>query len=83
MTGGEGKVGFTVSVDDEHLDDLPAVVERLRAAGMEVERQMEAIGVVTGWAEPSRLDAMRAIEGVADVEQSREYRLPPPEADVQ
>jgi hypothetical protein len=83
MTGGEGKASFLVSVDDEHVDDLPGVVERLRAAGMEVERQIGAIGVVTGWAEPSRLEALRAIEGVADVEQSREYRLPPPEADVQ
>jgi methylmalonyl-CoA mutase cobalamin-binding subunit len=83
MTGGEGQASFVVSVDDEHLDDLPAVIERLRAAGLEVERQMATSGVVTGTAPPSRAQALRAIEGVAEVEQSREYRLPPPDADVQ
>ncbi len=77
------KASLLVSVDDQHMDDLEAVVGRLRAAGMEVERTMAEVGTVTGSIDPSRLDALRRVEGVAEVEQAREYRLPPPESPVQ
>lgn len=83
MPAGEAKTRLLVSIDDQHVHDLPGVVERLRAVGMEVGRTMAALGAVTGSIEPSRLEALRGVEGVAEVEQARDYELPPPESSTQ
>lgn len=72
-----------VSVDDDHSGDLPAVVERLRAAGMEVDQALDSIGTVTGSVDAGRAPAVAEVKGVAGVETSREFRLPPPDAPVQ
>jgi hypothetical protein len=83
MASTEQQVALTVSVDDEHLDDLPKVAARLREAGMQVERALPTIGTITGSVPASKLHAVRATEGVADVEESREYQLPPPDSPIQ
>jgi hypothetical protein len=77
------RVAVIVSVDDQHLDRLTEVESRLRAAGMEVERSLPSIGTISGSAPAAKLHAVRAIEGVADVEEGREYQLPPPHSPVQ
>jgi hypothetical protein len=83
MASTEQQVALTVSVDDEHLDRLENVADRLREAGMRVERALPTIGTITGAVPASKLQAVRAIEGVADVEESREYQLPPPDSPIQ
>jgi hypothetical protein len=83
MAPTEPQVALTVSVDDEHLDRLENVADRLREAGMQVDRALPAIGTITGAVAASKLAALRAIEGVADVEESREYQLPPPDSPIQ
>ncbi len=72
-----------VSIDDEHRSDPLAVVERLRAAGLEEDRIMPALGTVTGSIDPARVDALRAVDGVDEVEPARDHQLPPPDADLQ
>jgi hypothetical protein len=73
----------TVTVGDEHRESLEGVVERLRAAGLEVERVLGTLGIVTGSAPAEALDALRGVEGVASVDQQLTHRLPPPDAPVQ
>jgi hypothetical protein len=83
MAPTEPQVALTVSVDDEHLDRLENVADRLREAGMQVDRALPTIGTITGAVAASKLPALRAVEGVADVEESREYQLPPPDSPIQ
>jgi hypothetical protein len=83
MADVEQHVPLTVSVDDAHLDRIDHVAARLRDAGMSVERSLATIGTITGSAPASKLSAVRATEGVADVEAEREFQLPPPDSPVQ
>jgi hypothetical protein len=74
----------SVSIDDAHLGSLTSVVRELQARGLHVEQVLDVLGVVTGSVddEASRL-ALRAVPGVASVDGSLRYQLPPPQADVQ
>ena len=73
----------SVLVDDDRLTDLAAIVAALRSAGLEVAQVLEELGTVTGVVDDSRLGGLRRVAGVAAVEPSRDYQLPPPEAPVQ
>ena len=83
MHSGEPRTRVLVSVDDAYAGELAQVVERLRAAGLEIDRSLEALGAVTGSIAPGRLAELEAVEGVAAVEPAREHRLAPPESEIQ
>ncbi|QFZ17700.1 hypothetical protein [Saccharothrix syringae] len=68
-----------VSVADDGLADLPAVVSALRDAGMHVDDVMETLGVVTGSVDPQASGVLGTVPGVATVEVEREVGLPPGE----
>jgi hypothetical protein len=59
------------------------VAARLDAAGVRVEKVLEAVGVIVATVADSRVRALADIEGVGSVEPDREVRLPPPDSDVQ
>jgi hypothetical protein len=59
------------------------VLRDLRAAGLSVHKVMPSIGTVSGSAPGGHLEQLRHIRGVASVEVSREYRVPPPGSEVQ
>jgi hypothetical protein len=77
------RVEVKVSVDDAHLDRLPEVVERLRAAGMQVDQALGAIGVVTGSVEADQLRHLSQVDGALSIESSRDFQIGPPDAPVQ
>ncbi|CAN5777142.1 hypothetical protein BH18ACT7_BH18ACT7_14180 [soil metagenome] len=74
---------ITVSVDDEHVERIDEVVDRLRAAGMRVEQVLRPIGLVTGSVETPDRERLSTLAGVAAVEPQRRMQLPPPDADIQ
>ena len=76
-------VEVVVSVDDAHAGSLPEVADGLRALGMRVDGLMEELGTVTGSIKASDLERVRGLRGIADVERSREFQLPPPDSEVQ
>jgi hypothetical protein len=78
-----GTVNVVVSVDENRLGDFPRLVDAMRRAGLQVKREMAAIGTVAGSANQNALPRLEAIEGVAQVELARGYRLPPPQRKVQ
>ncbi len=69
-----------ISVADDHVDDMRVVVEALRAAGLRVTEVLDSVGVVTGTVDGDALGALSTVPGVADVERSRVYELPPDSA---
>jgi hypothetical protein len=77
-----------VSVTDAYLDRFPDVVQRLKRAGLKVQQQMDAVGVVSGSIDPTRLSDLEAVEGeavegVGAVERSKRFQLPPPDSKIQ
>lgn len=59
------------------------VAERLRAAGMTVERVLGAVGVITGSVDSERRASLAAVPGVVAVELDRPVQLAPPDAEIQ
>lgn len=77
------KINLSVSVDDDHLKQFSEVARRLRDAGMNIGKQMDAIGVISGSIDSEKVHALKGIEGVAHVEQSRSFQIAPPDSPVQ
>jgi hypothetical protein len=63
--------------------DIDAVVEQLRAAGMNVGQVLGEIGIVTGSVDSERRTALAAVAGVVAVEPAQRVQLEPPDAEVQ
>lgn len=66
---------FIVSVSDATDPDeggFQEVVERLRQSGFQVSHTLGALGLVIGSADPAKLAVLRAIPGVAAIEEERE-----------
>ncbi|HET6672995.1 MAG TPA: hypothetical protein VFG92_06430 [Agromyces sp.] len=57
-------------------------LETLTEAGLDIDEHLDAIGVVTGWADDDAIDRLRAIDGVT-VEFERGVQIAPPDAPVQ
>ena len=78
-----GKVRVTIAVADDHLDRLPAVVTRLRDAGVNVELTLDSVGAIVGSVDESEVAALSDVDGVGSVEREGHYQLPPPGSPVQ
>lgn len=73
--GSAKMVEVTVTVDDGHKDDMPAVAGRLKAEGFVLGELLEGIGVMTGKAPATAVAALRGATGVSAVEENRtDYR---------
>ena len=68
-----------ISVADDQVDDMGSVVEALRQAGLRVSEVLDSVGVVTGTVDGDALGNLSTVPGVAEVERSREFHLPPDE----
>ncbi|MEO8562087.1 MAG: hypothetical protein ABI601_08440 [bacterium] len=62
--------------------NLSAAITALEKHGLKVHSVMDAIGVATGEADESKLDAMRKTPGVT-VEREDTVQLPPPDSAIQ
>ena len=65
------KVEVIVKVDKNYKDKLPEIAARCKSAGMSVEQQMGALGMISGSVEKSAIGKIEKIEGVAYVEESK------------
>lgn len=81
--GDEQLMEIVVSVDDAHLPAMTEMVSALESAGMMIDQTMPVLGTVAGRIPPTRLADIGLVEGVAAIEESRSYQLPPPDSDVQ
>ena len=68
-----------VSVADAHLREFGDVVQRLERAGMRIEQQLNAVGVVTGRVDAKNFTKLARVAGVGSVERSRKVGIPPGE----
>ena len=77
------QVKISVSIDDAHFTQIDRIAKELESSGMNVEKTLSAIGVVSGSIKADELDGLYKIEGVNAVEQQGNYQLAPPDSDVQ
>ena len=77
------KTNVSVSVDDQHIDEIVEVAGQLSSAGMKVEQIMNKIGVIVGSCDSDKMEAISQVEGVSAVEPERDYQISPPESDIQ
>ena len=73
----------TVTVDDDHLDDVEGLAEKLRAEGLEVDQVLGDVGIITGSVPSDKRESVGGVEGVAAVEDETTFQLPSPEAGIQ
>ena len=71
----------TVTVDDEHLDTIDEVADRLRERGMRVDQVLASIGIVTGSVQD--VAALNAVPGVLRVDLPEGVDLGPPDQEIQ
>lgn len=76
-------VNLSVAVNDDYLNRMSEVVQKLQAAGMKVEQVMETLGIITGSCSSEKVKALSGVEGVTHVERSREYQIAPPDSEIQ
>lgn len=63
--------------------DLQQVAEALRGQGLTVGQIMESLGIIQGEADEHTLEKLRSTPHVEAVEESRRFKLPPPDSPVQ
>ena len=72
-----------ISVADDQVADMSTVVDALRDAGRAVTEVLASAGVVTGTVDREAVSSLSTVPGVVDVERSRVFESPPPDAPVQ
>ena len=77
------EVNVSVSVDDASADRFSETVQRLKDAGLQVEQELEEIGVVSGSIDSEKEGSLRQVEGVSHVERSQDFQISPPDSDIQ
>jgi hypothetical protein len=76
-------VSLLVSVSEDYLSRMPEIVQTLASIGMTNIQSMEAVGVITGSLDDSKVSDLSDIEGVAQVKPSQEIQIPPPDSEIQ
>lgn len=77
------QIPITVSVDEAHLPQIQEISQQLGSSGMNVEQTLSSIGVIQGSIAEDRVNIIREIEGVQNVETQRTYHLNPPDSKIQ
>lgn len=68
------QIRLTILVHDAWRDRFTQVVERCRSAGLQVERELGSVGVITGCMDEGGVEVLRGVEGVSAVEPERSQR---------
>jgi hypothetical protein len=71
---------WIVTASPQHR--LADLASKLAGAGFVVEQMLEAIGCITGRADPALLATLRAIDGVADIAPNASVDIGPPDAPI-
>ncbi len=77
------QIQISVSIDNAHLPQINQISQQLQSSGMNVERTLSTIGVISGSIQSDRLNSLYQIEGVQNVEPQQSYQLAPPSSELQ
>lgn len=66
------KTDVIVTIDDTHVDQIDKVTTALEKAGLSVGQVLSMGGVITGKVTAAKMQQLRLVEGVKDVESDGE-----------
>jgi hypothetical protein len=72
-----------ITVDDDHLAVVEDVVAALRDAGLGVHQVNRRTGTIIGVVSTNQREGLSRVSGIASIEPVAEFRLAPPDADLQ
>lgn len=73
----------TVTVTEGQQPNINELADRLRAAGMQVDQVLPAVGVITGSVPSAQRSLIEQQAGVAAVEDETLFQIAPPDSDIQ
>lgn len=76
-------VGYIVTVQNQYLGRVKEVTEMLESAGMRVDRVLGTLGQIIGRAEETTRPTLAGVEGVQSVDPARQFRISPPDSEIQ
>lgn len=77
------RVGYVVTVQSQYLDRVDEVAGMLASAGLEVERVLGTLGQIVGRAEEAAGTVLGGVPGVQSVDRARQFRIDPPDSEIQ
>lgn len=63
-----------VTVDDQHVPEIQSVATALQSAGMHVGNILSGTGIITGEVSQPKMQELKSIPGVVDVEVDQEMQ---------
>lgn len=73
----------TVVIRQDQSDRVEDIAAQLRSAGMQVERVLATLGMITGSVAEGQRSTLEHIEGVGSVSEERTVQIAPPDAEIQ
>ncbi|MEZ4713423.1 MAG: hypothetical protein R3A44_39920 [Caldilineaceae bacterium] len=70
-------VDLLITISDEFLVQIPALVEKLMEMGLTDIQVMSAVGIITGVLDEAKMADVAQMPGVAQVQRTQTYQLPP------
>ncbi|KAA6432507.1 hypothetical protein ACD591_08565 [Rufibacter glacialis] len=67
------KIQFIASIDDEHMDQLNEIVQRLEKKGFSIQKVRKITGTISGIVDSMDKIREAKIEGVKIIDTEREY----------
>ena len=71
---GYGRIDVTVRLDKAHTQRFEAIVQELERRGLAQVEKHQRFMVVNGSVPAAGVDALRSVEGVAEVREDRVYK---------
>ena len=79
----KSRVSVLVTLDEDRIGKIKPVVDACRKAGLDVQQVMSEDGILRGAVDAPALKRLKAVKGVAHVEEEEHYQLAPPNSPVQ
>lgn len=76
-------IDVVVTVSDQHVHKLDELARHLQAQGLQIDRTLRELGMITGTVASDKLQGLARIEGVNAVEPAGQAGVPPPQDDLQ
>ncbi len=83
MVSAAKPIDVLITVEETRLGQIDRIADECRKKGLGSLQVLKSIGTITGAIDAGRIDDLKAVRGVLNVERGAEYHLPPPDADVQ
>lgn len=64
-------VNLMISVDDEHIEDISSIAQKLRKEGLCVCQMLDEVGIITGTIDEGAMGRLRNVSGISAIERQR------------